>query len=524
MLFRTKLLFAFIALGTVAIGSAFLLIASSQRSEVNQLRSNLAHESLSGYFQLSGTVFRTFKQTRRDLISGPGVFAFDFEQAAQDIEKTLEKLEQTLNAESALNQGFQSEEPLANLATLRAQVMQALDDIKTASDMIRDGQIARGRARVIDVLQGQVDVEIATLIEEATNVQRAELARAQQDIRDFQDTAETTAWIAACLAIVLSCVIFLTLVRRFQAGLRALDAGAKAYTVNDLDYVIDVPGRDELSLVASSFTRMAQQMQIKQNALEAARKELEDRVAQRTAALSAANSELRKSDEMRRQFFADISHELRTPVSAIRGEAEVALRIKTGRDKAQEAALETIIAISDQLTADISDLFLLAREMAGVLDFRTGEIDLTYAVSLGMEQIQSLSGQRESTIETHLPAEKLFVRGDSSRISQLVRIFISNALEHAQLGVVITVSVYEDGEYAVLSVADDGPGIPEKDWPRIFDRFVKGSDRPSGTGLGLAIAKSIVMAHGGTISLQNSASGGSEFIARFLLIKKSGRQ
>ncbi len=89
MLFRTKLLVAFIALGAVAIGSAALLIVSSQRNEANQLRTNLAHESLSGYFQLSGDVFRTFKQTRRDLISGPGTFAFDFEQSVLDITRRI---------------------------------------------------------------------------------------------------------------------------------------------------------------------------------------------------------------------------------------------------------------------------------------------------------------------------------------------------------------------------------------------------------------------------------------------------
>lgn len=519
MLFRTKLLAAFIALGGVAIGSASLLIVSSQRNEVNQLRTNLAHESLSGYFQLSGAVFRTFKQTRRDLISGPGTFAFNFEQSTQDIKAMLDGIEQTLIAEANLTPEMQNQRTLTNLAALRSEVMQALTDIRVASDMIIDGRLEEGRQKAVDILQGQVDVEIATLIENAISVQRAELTKAQQRIRAFQRTAETTAWAAALLAVLLSCVIFMTLVRRFQMGLRELDNGARAYTGNDLDYAIDLPGRDELSAVAQSFTAMARQMRIKQDALETARRELEQRVAERTSALSAANTELRESDAMRRQFFADIGHELRTPVSAIRGEAEVALRTKIGRGEAQEAALKTIISISDDLTAGVSDLFLIAREMAGVLDFRTTQIELKHAVSLGMEQIQSLSGQRDAVITQDLPQTQLFIRGDTSRVAQLVRILISNALEHAQFAVKINVSVFVSGKDVVLSVADDGPGIPEKDWPRIFDRFVKGSDRPTGTGLGLAIAKSIVLAHGGTISVQRSASGGAELQARFPLIE-----
>lgn len=524
MLFRTKFLIAVIALGAVAIGSASLLIVSARENELNQQRTNLAHESLSGYFQLSGAVFRAFKQTRRDLLSGPGQFDFDFAQSAQDIATMLDEIEDTLIAESVLTPEFQNRDALANLAVLRSEVMQALNDIQAASDMIVAGQSKQGRQRVSEILQGQVDVKIVALIEEATNVERSELARAQQEIRDVQKAAETTAWIAATLAALLSFVIFLTLLRRFQTGLRALGAGAQAYTANNLDYVIDLPGGDELSAVAYGFNTMASQMQIKQNALETARQQLEMRVTERTAALSAANAELRESDALRRQFFAEISHELRTPVSAIRGEAEVALRAKTGRAEAREAALKTIIAISDELTADVSDLFLIAREMAGVLDFRTNPIDLNHAVSLGIEQIQSLSGQKNAVISKHLPMGKLIISGDTSRISQLVRILISNALEHAPHAVKITISVLMEGETAVLSVADDGPGILEKDWPRIFDRFVKGSNRPSGTGLGLAIAKSIVMAHGGTISVQHGPHGGAEFLARFPSPKERARE
>ena len=519
MLFRTKLLVAFIALGAVAIGAAALLIVSSQRNEANQLRTNLAHESLSGYFQLSGDVFRTFKQTRRDLISGPGTFAFDFEQSVLDISATLDRIEVALESEAALLPGLHNERNFDNLNALRTEVLQALHNIRTASEMITDGQIDEGRQMAIDTLQGQVDVEIATLIQEATSVQRAELVAAQRDIRAFQDTAETTAWIAAGLAIVLSASIFLTLLRRFQMGLRELDAGAQAYSANDLGYVIDVPGRDELSAVAASFTAMARQMLIKQTALETAREELEQRVADRTSALSEANTALRINDEMRRQFFADIGHELRTPVAAIKGEAEVAMRAKTNRAEAQEAALKTIVSISDELTAGVEDLFLIGRDMAGVLDFQTAQIDLKHAVSLGMEQIQSLSGQKDAVITQQLAPEQITIRGETSRIAQLVRILISNALEHAQHAVNIHVAVTVENGMALVSIADDGPGIPPEDYPRIFDRFVKGTDRTTGTGLGLAIAKSIVVAHGGTISAQGSSSGGADIQARFPLVE-----
>lgn len=521
MLFRTKLYVAFIALGAVAIGASALLIVSSQRNEANQLRTNLAHESLSGYFQLSGHVFRTFKQTRRDLISGPGTFEFDFDQAVQDISATLDGIQTALTSEAALFPGLHNEDSVDIQNALRAAVMDALTDIRRASDMITSGQIEDGRRMAIEILQGQVDLKIATLIQDATNIQRAELGAAQRDIRVFQDKAKMIAWIAAGLAVFLSAAIYLTLLRRFQMGLRNLDAGAQAYAGNDLDYVIDVPGRDELSAVAASFTGMAQQMRIRQIGLETARAELEQRVADRTSALSEANTALRTSDEMRRQFFADIGHELRTPVAAIRGEAEVALRTKTNRAESQAAALKTIVSIAEELTAGVEDLFLIGRDMAGALDFQTAQIDLKHAVSLGMEQIQSLSGQKDAVITQQFAPEQITIRGETSRIAQLVRILISNSLEHAQHAVHIHVTVGVKDGMALLSIADDGPGIPPKDWPRIFDRFVKGTDRPTGTGLGLAIAKSLVTAHGGSISVQVSSSGGADMQARFPLIAGS---
>ena len=115
------------------------------------------------------------------------------------------------------------------------------------------------------MLEGQVDVRIGTLIEEATTAERLELLQAQQDIRAFHENLRTIAWIAVLVAVALSGAMLVTLLRRFRTGLRALEAGAKAYSANQLDYVIDLPGNDELSVVSHRFNRMAQQIEAKRN-------------------------------------------------------------------------------------------------------------------------------------------------------------------------------------------------------------------------------------------------------------------
>lgn len=526
MLFRTKFVVAFCTLASLAIGAAGLLIWSVQRSEMNQIRTDLAHENLSGYFQLSGSVFQTFKKARRDLLSGPGAFNFDFDRESRAIEATLERIAETSRAEAAFMRTDPAYENLTQFTLLREEVMDALAQMLEASNLIVAGRTQEGRLKATNVLEGQVDVRIANLIEEATTNERFELENAQTAIRDFQATVQRLAWIAALTAILLSVFILLTLVRRFRTGLSALDAGAQAYTSGDLEHKIDLPGQDELSDVANRFTGMAQQLLSKRKDLEEAQSDLEKRVSERTLELSEANAELRERDSLRREFFADIGHELRTPVTAIRGEAEVALRARSDPVDMQRAALRTIVSLSEDLTSSVSDLFLIARAQAGVLDFQVVPTDLNTSATLSIEQMQSLHARKEATITANLSREPVMIEGDQARISQLLRLLLSNALMHCDACARIDVATYVDGDDGVLEVCDDGPGIALHERPRIFERYVRGSPQAisgtSGTGLGLAIAKSITQAHGGRIAVDESTMGGARFTARFPIIKAYG--
>lgn len=521
MLFRTKVITAFLALVAVAIGCAAVLMVSTWQSASNNVRANLAHDNLSGYFQLYGAVFRTFKLARRDLLSGPDGFTFDFDAAAGDIRATLTQIETTSRAEIAFRGGGKNQEVLDRLALLEREVNTALKDIDQASGMIMNGDVERGRAQAVAVLEGQVDSRIGLLIDEAIAEERDDLARSRAESERLQIRLQLFAWGTVAVTVALSGAILLTLLQRFRLGLGALATGAKAYGNNELNHVINLPGRDELSDLARQFTGMAEQIQLKQRALEKARDELESRVSERTAELSGVNAELRESDELRRQFFADIGHELRTPVTAIRGEAEVALRARDNREEAQKAALETIVSLSEELTDRVGDLFLIAREQAGVLEFRSNSIDLSQATERGIEQMQSLKRKTAARISPKLSREPLQIMGDSARISQLVRLLIANALQHGHDTVRIHVATYADDGMGVLEVSDDGPGIPDQDQARVFDRYIKrptGTEHSaSGTGLGLAIAKSITQAHGGHISVASVATGGARFIARFPL-------
>lgn len=521
MLFRTKVIAAFLALVAVAIGCAAVLMLSTWQSASNNVRANLAHDNLSGYFQLYGAVFRTFKLARRDLLSGPGSFAFDFDAASNDIRTTLAEIKTTSRAEINFKNDDENLKTLDRLALMESEVIDALEGIAEASTLITTGHVERGRAQAVAVLEGQVDSRIGLLIDEAIAEERADLDRSRADIERLQSRLQLFAGVTVMVTVLVSGAVLLTLLRRFRRGLSALATGATAYSNNELDHVITLPGRDELSVLAAQFTGMARQIQLKQQDLEKARDELETRVSERTAELSKVNAELRESDALRRQFFADIGHELRTPVTAIRGEAEVALRARRNQEEAQKSALKTIVSLSEELTDRVSDLFLIAREQAGVLEFRTDRIDLSQAAERGIEQMQSLKRKTAARISSKLSHEPLKIVGDSARISQLVRLLIGNALQHGHDTVEIQVATYAAGGMGVLEVSDDGPGIAEQDHGRIFDRYIKrptGSEHSaSGTGLGLAIAKSIAQAHGGRISVASIATGGARFAVHFPL-------
>lgn len=518
MLFRTKFVLSVGVLALVALGCAVLLIVSAQRSGVNHTRTTLAYESLSGYLQLSGSVFRTFKQARRDLLSGSGEFAFDVEEARAGIVKTLSELEQ-----SAITEVEKASAPATNLDNVRrlkTEIAKAFDGIDAAARQIRNGRAATGRAKATDILENQVDISISRLIETGIALERHSLQVADDEIRRFNEWSNTLAVSSVIIALIISTLVLVFLSPRFSFALRTLEAGAREYAAGKLEHMIRLPGDDELAAVAERFNSMAHQILSKRRALEKTQEELENRVKERTEELSKVNGELKERDRLRRQFFADIGHELRTPVTAIRGEAEVALRSRQDKQSAYQAALRTIVSLSEQLTDNVSDLFLIAREQAGVLDFRHSVLDLNGPVRLGAGQMASLAAKNNATLELKLPAQDLMIEGDANRIAQLLRILISNALTHGQDGVRITVATRpaRDGG-AVLEVGDDGPGIPQEDRERIFERYIKGTRHAKGhapgTGLGLAIAKSITQAHGGVISVEESAGGGARIIARF---------
>ncbi len=226
--------------------------------------------------------------------------------------------------------------------------------------------------------------------------------------------------------------------------------------------------------------------------------------------------EARHASEIRvRQFVADASHELRTPLAAIRGYAELASR---GRSLVPPDVAHSMTRIQSEavrMTSLVEDLLLLARLDDGrPLDVR--EVDLTRLVADAVGDAQVAGREHRWLLE--LPQEPVNVLGDVQRLHQVLANLLANARTHTPPGTTVVAALARSADgSAVLTVTDNGPGIPPELLPEVFERFARGDSSRSrnagSTGLGLAIASAVVIAHHGTIGV-HSRPGRTEFAVR----------
>ena len=214
------------------------------------------------------------------------------------------------------------------------------------------------------------------------------------------------------------------------------------------------------------------------------------------------------------QFTADASHELRTPVSLIRTEAELALRRSRGEAEYQEA-LRHILLESERTTALIEQLLSLARADSGRETMNFHPVDLRDTLRDVIEGWQQVATVRNLKFSANLDAAERFVMGDETQLRRLIDILLDNAFKYTPSPGSVTLALAAKGENAVIAVQDSGVGIAVDDQAKIFERFYRvdkaRSRAQGGVGLGLAIAQWIVTQHGGSIAVDSHPGQGSTF-------------
>jgi two-component system OmpR family sensor kinase len=244
----------------------------------------------------------------------------------------------------------------------------------------------------------------------------------------------------------------------------------------------------------------------------------------------AAALRARHASETRvRQFVADASHELRTPLTSIRGYAELTRRIGADVPDDVRYAMHRVESEAARMTTLVEDLLLLASLDAG-RPMRQDQVDLTRVVVDAVSDAHVAGAQHHWQLD--VPEDPVPVFGDGARLHQVVANLLANARTHTPPGTTVTtrLAVRPTGEIepsgrpvtqAVLTVSDDGPGIPPALLPDVFERFARGDSSRSraagSTGLGLAIVAAVVSAHHGAVSV-SSVPGGTEFMVRLPLL------
>ena len=238
-------------------------------------------------------------------------------------------------------------------------------------------------------------------------------------------------------------------------------------------------------------------------------------------ALAEQNERLRQLDALKDQLVAVVSHELRTPLTSILGYLELVRDDATELSDEHRGFLEIVDRNARRLLNLVGDLLFVARIDAGELELELDEVDLAALVA---ECVEAQAPRAETAdVELELNAAgSPAVRGDRTRLAQLVDNLVSNAVKFTKQGGRVAIGVREENGRAVIEVADNGIGIPADEQGRLFDRFFRSSTATAeaiqGSGLGLTIAKAIVDAHGGDISVQSEEGVGTTFRVELPLV------
>jgi signal transduction histidine kinase len=319
--------------------------------------------------------------------------------------------------------------------------------------------------------------------------------------------------------------IMLTGYASLESAIQALRAGA-------YDYLVKPSEVEELrSTVARGIERrrLGQELRLRVAELERANREIVDlnsslqrRIDEATAELTERYEQLKELDRMKSQFLSIASHELKTPITAMSGFLQVALRRvrKLSEGDAAASVADGLRGISEQLDVVYRQTGRLARLIDELLDvsrIQTGRIEFRY----GDVDIGELANEVATRMQLTTTAHEISVRRDSANVvtadrdhlEQVLNNLLTNAIKYSPTGGAITIEVGPDDGGVRISVTDQGIGIPERELEAIFGLFYRSPDRAArdaaGMGLGLYISKEIVIRHGGRIWAERAATKGS---------------
>jgi signal transduction histidine kinase len=285
------------------------------------------------------------------------------------------------------------------------------------------------------------------------------------------------------VALALALGMVQILARGMTSPLREMVAAARAMARGDYSRRVRATSRDEVGELARAFNTMA--------------------------------VELAKTERLRRELVANVSHELRTPLTALRAVLE---NLVDEVEPVDSATLRTMLAQTERLGSLVDQLLDLSQLEAGTIPLERHSFEVQPLLRQAVEESR-LNAERGMARPVRLAVSveppNLRANGDPERLHQVVANLIENAVRHSPLDGEVLISARRESGQVRIEVRDEGPGIPEEEAERVFERFYRGgtgSSRDGGTGLGLAIARWIVDLHGGEIRAERNEPRGCRMV------------
>jgi two-component system OmpR family sensor kinase len=407
----------------------------------------------------------------------------------------------------------------ANRAALLALLTGVIDKLRRETATITD-DLAEIDAEFAQ--WGDIPLAEALLAARADEAALLTLERTRAD--DALAAARRLFITAGGFGGVATGLLAILLARRLHRPLRQLRAGVQSYQDTGFTYRLGPFLDREFSDLAAQLNAMAAEVQSAREAAKERNAALESQVALRTADLEQALAQLSAAEAARKQLLADMGHELRTPVTVIRGEAQIALRAPDADPARLRAALDRIIGVSRQMADLIEDLLTAVRDGANPKPLMLTDVTLPALLADAITASRSLGAARDISVTLAPAPADISLHSDPDRLRQLLICLLDNAIRYSAPGGQVTVSADHGSTGTIIAITDQGIGIAAEDLARIWDRGWRAPDarrhRADGLGLGLGIAQQLAADLGASLTL-TSAGPGQGTTARLHLPQKA---
>lgn len=292
------------------------------------------------------------------------------------------------------------------------------------------------------------------------------------------------------------------------------DQRSSGYTQRDLRILKSIP--NELVIAIQNALSVQEVREL--NAT------LQQRIDEATRELRLSNDQLRRLDEAKDEFVSMASHQLRTPLTSVKGYISMMLEGDAGKiNDMQKHFLGEAFTSSERMVHLINDFLNVSRLQTGKFIIDRHQVDLAHVTVQEVDSLRMTASQRQLSLKLKIVGKIPILYLDESKIRQVMMNFIDNALYYSKEGTTIMIELRRDGEDVVLTVKDTGIGVPAGEQARLFTKFYRASNarkqRPDGTGVGLFLAKKVIVSHGGSMVFESSEGKGSTFGFRLPIAK-----